>query len=202
MPDAFVPLSVYVRRVQPISSNIDCATPENERPSSAQTGGPRSAAPASYVDAADGLGGAAAITMLCGELAVIRLAASEAFERATRELIRALGHEVFGRELTLAAIDIEALVGRAAAAFAQFQPMRIKVAADDAPRAVAALKTCTDPALAALPVSVDAALMPGDVSIEVRDGAFESHRSFRLQSVVEQAMNATVADTSVTSRAR
>jgi hypothetical protein len=108
-------------------------------------------------------------------LALLRLAALEAFERAAARLLEGLAHDVLGRELRLAPADVEALVARARAAFATSGPVAIEVSATDA----TAVAERFD-----LPVRIDPALAPGDIVVRVRDGAFESPFAFRLASVL------------------
>jgi hypothetical protein len=111
-------------------------------------------------------------------LALVRLAAREAFERAAARVLEGLAHEVLGRELRLAPADIEALVARARVAFANSGPVAIEVSAADA---LALAER------AGLPVRIDPALGPGDVVVRVRDGAFESPLAFRLAGVLADA---------------
>lgn len=110
------------------------------------------------------------------ELALLRLAALEAFERGTERLLRALADDVLARELELAPSEIEALAKAALATFADHEPVAIAVSAVDAER----VRT-------PLPVRVDPALVSGDLVVDVRDGAFESHFAFRLEAALERA---------------
>jgi hypothetical protein len=111
-------------------------------------------------------------------LALVRLAAREAFERAAARVLEGLAHDVLGRELRLAPADIEALVARARVAFENSGPVAIEVSAADA---LALAER------AGLPVRIDPALGPGDVVVRVRDGAFESPLAFRLAGVLADA---------------
>ncbi len=115
------------------------------------------------------------------ELALMRLAALEAFERATADLLASLAQDVLARELAIAPADLGALAARALAQFAEHEPIAIVVAPGDA----AAFET-------PLPVRVDASLDAGDLAIDVRDGHFESRFALRLREAV-----ATVATASV-----
>ena len=110
------------------------------------------------------------------ELALMRLAALESFERAKDALLEALAADVLGRELALAPVDVEALVRRAVARFADLEPVSIAVAPSDAERVHALL-----------PMRIDAALEAGDLIVDVRDGALESTFLFRLQSALDRA---------------
>ena len=110
------------------------------------------------------------------ELALLRLAALEAFERGTERLLRALADDVLGRELELGPAAIEALARRAVATFADHEPVAIAISAADAERV-----------RAPLPVRIDPALAAGDLIVDVHDGAFESHFAFRLEAALERA---------------
>ncbi len=111
------------------------------------------------------------------ELALLRVAALDAFERSAARALRELATEVLGRELALAPFDIEALVARALEAFAGAVPIRLVLSPADAIRV-----------RVALPVRVDAALQAGDTIVEVGDGAFESLALFRLERIVSRAL--------------
>lgn len=111
-----------------------------------------------------------------GELALLRASALEAFERAAARLLRGLADEVLGRELALAPCDTAALVARFLAELAAFEPLALAVAPADAGRV-----------RAPLPVRVEPALRAGDAIVEVRDGAFESKVTLRLESLVGAA---------------
>ncbi len=110
------------------------------------------------------------------ELALARLAALEAFERASRRFLERFGEEVLGRELALAPCDLERLLGRALERFAAHAPVTVVLSPGDAERVTVAL-----------PVRVDPQLRPGDAIVEVRDGAFESSAAFRLEALLTQA---------------
>ena len=111
---------------------------------------------------------------LTSDLTMVRLAASEAFERRARRLVATLARDVLARELALAPADIEALVGSALAAFAEHDPIAISVAAADADRV-----------RADLPFRIDPQLHPGDLIVHVADGSFESPLAFRLAEAVD-----------------
>jgi hypothetical protein len=110
---------------------------------------------------------------LAQELALMRLAALEAFERATADVLAALAHDVLGRELAIAPADLGALAARALAQFAEHEPVALVVAPGDA----GAFET-------SLPIRVDASLETGDLLIEVRDGHFESRFALRIREAV------------------
>jgi flagellar biosynthesis/type III secretory pathway protein FliH len=107
------------------------------------------------------------------ELALMRLAAREAFERAVVELLESLARDVLARELTLAPAEIGALVERALGAFAASEPVGISVARVDLQRVHAAV-----------PVRVDDDLQAGDLVVDVRDGALVSSFAFRLDDAL------------------
>ncbi len=113
------------------------------------------------------------------ELSLLRLAAAEAFERGVPKLLEALARDVLARELLLAPPDIAALAERALTEFAEHEPVAIVVAPCDL--------QCVG---ASLPVRGDAELRTGDLVIEVRDGAFESHFRLRFEAALEDALAA------------
>jgi hypothetical protein len=108
------------------------------------------------------------------ELALMRLAVAEALERCGVRFLEALAEEVLGRELAFAPPDAQALAGRALATFAELQPLALRLAPADAAAA-----------RVDVPVRADATLARGDVIVEVRDGALESHFAFRLSRARE-----------------
>lgn len=107
------------------------------------------------------------------ELALMRLAAREAFEHAAIVLLETLARDVLARELSTAPADIEALVERALGAFAACDPVGVAVARVDRERVHAAV-----------PVSVDDDLDAGDLVVDVRDGALVSSFAFRLDDAL------------------
>jgi hypothetical protein len=107
------------------------------------------------------------------ELALMRIAALESFERASAELLGRLARDVLARELALAPVDLCALAARALAAFADHEPIALAVAPSD----VAGFATT-------LPVRADTMLEPGDLIVEVRDGAFESRFALRVAETI------------------
>jgi flagellar biosynthesis/type III secretory pathway protein FliH len=113
------------------------------------------------------------------ELALMRLAAYETFEQNARRMLRTLARDVLGRELSIAPADLDALAAEALAAFAGADPVSLRVSAADAERV-----------RSPLPVSIDPALEVGDLVVDVRDGAFESRFTFRLEAALERAERA------------
>jgi flagellar biosynthesis/type III secretory pathway protein FliH len=110
------------------------------------------------------------------DLALLRLAAYEAFERSAARLLRTLALDVLGRELLVAPADLEALAAQALAAFAAAEPVGLAVSPHDAER----VRT-------PLPLRVDPSLEAGDLVVDVRDGAFESRFAFRLESALARS---------------
>jgi flagellar biosynthesis/type III secretory pathway protein FliH len=113
---------------------------------------------------------------LATELSLMRLAALEAFERSTAQALRLFASDVLARELALSPADIEALVKRALASFAEHEPVAISVSPSDAERV-----------RAQVPVRIDPALEAGDLVVQVRDGTLESQFSFRLEDALRRA---------------
>jgi hypothetical protein len=107
------------------------------------------------------------------ELALMRIAALESFERASSDLLGRLARDVLARELALAPVDLCALAARALAAFADHEPIALVVAPSD----VAGFATT-------LPVRADTTLEPGDLIVEIRDGAFESRFALRVADTI------------------
>ncbi len=107
------------------------------------------------------------------ELALMRLAALESFERASADLLGKLAYDVLARELALAPADLSALAARALSLLAEHEPIALAVAPCD----VGALQTT-------LPLRADASLEPGDLNVEVRDGAFESRFALRVRDTI------------------
>ncbi|MBC5799059.1 MAG: hypothetical protein GIX03_00645 [Candidatus Eremiobacteraeota bacterium] len=170
MAEAFIPLAAFVRRPRVTGKTcVPAPTAEASPPLPANADAPAHAVVS------------AAAAPACGEVALMRLAAREALERAGRTLLATLADEVLGRELALAPLDLEALVARTLASFDDLEPARIVLSQADAPESDA-------PRLAgALPVRTDPALEAGHFIIEVRDGVLDSQHSFRLQTVLARA---------------
>ena len=110
------------------------------------------------------------------ELALLRVAAADALRAAMRRALDAFAHDVLARELELAPADVAALAERALVSFAAYEPIGIVACPADAARIAAAL-----------PVRADAALAPGDVIVEVRDGAIESTFDLRRDAALDAA---------------
>jgi len=113
---------------------------------------------------------------LVHELALMRLAAMEAYERAVASLLRSLADEVLARELLLEPADVDALVRRVLATFAVRDPVELRVAAADAARVQAGT-----------PVRVDPSLGRGDLTVVVRGGALESRFVQRFEDALARA---------------
>lgn len=177
MVEAFIPLAAFVRRTS-VPSDRDVAV--YVAPTDDTDGLPaaQSSSSATSNDSAAPCDVGAARALIGGELALMRLAAREAFERAGRTLLALLASDVLGRELALAPVDVEALVARTLATFSDLEPVRLALSETDAAR-IDATRVA-----AALPVRADAALDAGDFVIEVRDGALESYRPLRVQAVL------------------
>ena len=107
------------------------------------------------------------------ELALMRLAAREAFERAVVVLLESLARDVLARELTTAPVEIGTLVERALGAFATCEPVGIAVSRIDRERVHAAV-----------PLRIDDDLEAGDLVVDVRDGALVSSFAFRLDDAL------------------
>ncbi len=166
MVDGFVPLARTLR-AQASGPRTDATV--------VATASARAATPAAH---SNGDGDGHAPPSGLASLALVRLAALEAFERSAARVLEGLAHDVLGRELRLAPADVGALVARARVAFANSGPVAIELSAADAPAFAEQ---------AGLPVRIDPALGPGDVVVRVRDGAFESPLAFRLAGVLAEA---------------
>jgi flagellar biosynthesis/type III secretory pathway protein FliH len=110
------------------------------------------------------------------ELALLRLAALEAFERARGQMLETLACDVLSRELMLAPADLDALAARALQAFAESEPLALVVAPADAARVSSPL-----------PVRIDSSLVAGDLVIAVRDGEIDARFALRLNESVAAA---------------
>lgn len=164
MPDDFVPLAVLLGGGGPDAPAADRAA-SAAAVAEPVAGTTAPATPAGPPPAA-GVG---------AELARLHLAATEALERRAAALLEGLARDVLARELLLAPVDLRALAAAALAAFRDEVPFAFAVSPEDAERFDAALPVRTDPSLRS-----------GDLIVEVRDGALESHLSFRLASVVRR----------------
>jgi hypothetical protein len=117
------------------------------------------------------------VQRFCGELALARLAAIEAYERAGRELIATLANQVLARELALAPSDIEALARNVLERFASEEPVAVVVSPSLATR------ICTG-----IPVRADLVLDDDDLVLEVRDGLLDLRLNVRLTNAIEDAL--------------
>ncbi len=161
MVDGFVPLASLLRdAVAPPEQRRSAAPPDVDE---AQCDSCRAAPGAAVAAAIDGL-------------AMMRCAASEALQQAAHAALQRLGEDVIGRELRLAAVDIDRLVRDAVTDFADMEPLAVALSPPDAAGA-----SC------ALPVHVDRKLAPGDFVVTVRDGALESPLHFRLHVTLQRA---------------
>lgn len=101
----------------------------------------------------------------------------EAVEAAVETLVTDIAADVLGRELALAPVDIEAIVDRVLQRFADEEPLRVRVHAEDA----ASMKC-------AIPVVTDMRLRPGDAVIELRDGSVDASLGVRLATLVRAGL--------------
>jgi flagellar biosynthesis/type III secretory pathway protein FliH len=101
----------------------------------------------------------------------------EAVEAAVETLVNDIAAEVLGRELALAPVDIERIVDRVLQRFAEEEPLRVRVHADDAARV-----TC------GVPVVADPRLRPGDAVIELRGGSVDASLGVRLTTLVRESL--------------
>jgi hypothetical protein len=99
-------------------------------------------------------------------------ALADAFDMLLPELVRGLAAEVLGRELRLAAVDLEALARRLIAERLAQGPVRLRVAPSEAN------------VICELPVVTDPALRPGDVVLECRSGDIDARLRTRLAAVL------------------
>ncbi|GAC1401498.1 MAG: hypothetical protein NVS2B8_08170 [Vulcanimicrobiaceae bacterium] len=112
------------------------------------------------------------------ELALLRLAAREAYERATIALLDVLARDVLRRELALAPAALAELVADVLATAASCEPVGIAVARADAD------------VHAPLPVRIDDSLQAGDLVVEVRDGTLRSTFALRLNEALGEVAQA------------
>jgi flagellar biosynthesis/type III secretory pathway protein FliH len=112
MPDAFVPLAIYVR---PSTS----PAPENEIEPATQSPSPQ---PVSQ-DLRDAV----------REVRRFRAALADSLEAASEEVLRDLAAEVLARELRLAPADVETIARRALERVFDEEPLKLRVHPGDAP---------------------------------------------------------------------
>jgi hypothetical protein len=134
-------------------------------------------APAGAV-AADGALGAIDFphAEILNELTLLRVAAFEALERVKVRWLERFAADVSARELALAPVDLQALAERVVLESGDLEPVALIVNALDA-----------ESIRAPFPIRIDPSLGPGDLIVEVRDGALESRFSFRAQAALEYA---------------
>jgi len=113
----------------------------------------------------------------CASLAVVRLAAKEAYLRSARRLLESLAHDVLVRELALDGVDVEALVQCSLEAFAADEPVGLVLCGADAERV-----SCD------LPIRIDAALGEGDLVVSVRDGSIDATLTVRVGAAIDEAL--------------
>jgi len=117
------------------------------------------------------------VSLWCSSLALVRLAAAEAYERAADRLLRALARDVLVRELALEPVDIEALVHTSLEAFSSDSPVSVALSPADAERVICDVPIRSDPTLA-----------PGDLVLVVRDGTIDVCLGLRLEGAVDEAV--------------
>lgn len=119
----------------------------------------------------------AVVERFCGEIALARLAAIEAYERASRRLIAVLADEVLARELSLAPSDIDALARIVLETFAAEEPIAVVLSPSVAERVHVEI-----------PLRADPDLDDDDLLLEVRDGLVDLRLNVRLTNAIEQAL--------------
>jgi flagellar biosynthesis/type III secretory pathway protein FliH len=117
------------------------------------------------------------IEALLDALALARLAALEAFDRAAPRLLAALAQNVLGRELELAPADLRTLVAQLRRDFAAAEPVAVLLAPSEA--------GCR---IDGLPVRADPALCAGDIVLEVRDGEIDARFALRRAGTLGTAL--------------
>jgi hypothetical protein len=117
------------------------------------------------------------VVAFCSEIALGRLAALEAFERAAVRLMETLARDVLGRELAIAPVDLAALVRNLVATFDDAPPIAVVVAPSDAEALTCDLNVRTDPTLSS-----------GDLVLIVQDGTIDARLPLRLRAAVGDAI--------------
>ncbi|MBV9104382.1 MAG: hypothetical protein JO060_12400 [Candidatus Eremiobacteraeota bacterium] len=107
---------------------------------------------------------------LCSAIALARLAATEAFQRASHRVLESFARDVLARELQLASADVAALVKTALKSLAAEEPVALLVSSDDLHR----FSTCD------VPLRADPSLVPGDLVVELRDGSIDARLNVRV----------------------
>jgi hypothetical protein len=156
MPEGFVPLAGSLRG--------DAATERAPR-----AGDEPPASPESNPDG---------VEALLDALALARLAALEAYDRAAPRLLAALAQTVLGRELELAPADLRTLVAHLRRDFATAEPVAVLLAPGEA--------GCR---IDGLPVRADPALCAGDIVLEVRDGEIDARFALRRTGALGTALS-------------
>ncbi len=152
----FVPLAEWLRDGREPRGSAPAASEEEREP-------PAQAPPA-----------AEPFADFSGELGLLRVAACEGFEGAARRLLERLARDVLGRELALAPCDLAALVDAARAELEASEPVCFVVPPGAEAHLPPGLAYRTDPRLA-----------PGDLFVEVRDGAFDARLHVRANRALE-----------------
>ncbi len=165
MDERFIPLAVFVHG----SGALAVSAAQHAAPAEPLT---ESRAPVEITSGAAEFEHADAVH----ELAAMRLAAHEAFERNKDSLLASVAEHVLGRELALAPAELETLVARVVDASRDLEPVSLALSAADAER----VRT-------PLPKRIDSSLAPGDFIVEVRDGALESRLRFRVRGALDRA---------------
>ncbi len=112
--------------------------------------------------------------VLANDIALARLAALEAYERAVPRLLEALARDVLARELAIAPPDLAALARALAREFADAGPVAFVACREDARQLPVDL-----------PVRVDPALRAGDLVLEVRDGEVDARFALRFRGAID-----------------
>ena len=119
-------------------------------------------------------------TELAGEIARLRGALREAFERSLTQLLVDVAGSVLARELSIAPVDVRALADEAYAQFLAEEPLLVRACPED----VAVLQ--------GFPVAVcaDSSLRRGDIALDLRNGRATLALGLRLGSALAVAQAA------------
>lgn len=112
--------------------------------------------------------------VLAGEVRWFRARLAEAFEAALSRLLGDLACDVLARELALAPANIAAIAAAVLERAADESPVALRVHPDDAPALIGV----------ELPVMRDAALRPGDLVVDLRDGQLDASLGVRLDGIL------------------
>lgn len=121
---------------------------------------------------------APASTAVERDVRLFRARLADAFDVARETLLREFAYAVLGRELVLAPADLAAIAGRILAEHPAAQPLRLRVAPEDA----AALGARAG---GQMPLAADAALAPGDAIVEFAAGCIDARLGVRLAAVLD-----------------